>query len=104
MKIGIDLGGTRLHVALIKNNRIVREIRTAHKKKDKRSLLEELTSSIEKLINKDVKGIGIGVAGLVRNGKIVYSPNLKNLNEINLKKLIQNRFKVKVVIENDVNC
>lgn len=104
MKVGIDLGGTRLHIALIKNNKIIKEIRTTHKKRNKKYVLNQLISNIEKLFNKNVKGIGIGVAGIVANGRLIDLPNLKNLNGINLKNIIQNKFKVKTVIENDVNC
>ncbi len=104
MKIGVDLGGTRLHVALIKNNKIVRDIRTTHKKKHRKYLINQLIENIEELFNKKVKGIAIGVAGVVKNGKIIDAPNIPSLNGFDLKKLIKRKFKTKVLIENDVNC
>ncbi len=104
MRIGVDLGGTRLHVALIKNNRISNEIRTIHKIKSRKYVLNQLISNIEKLFNKNVEGIGIGVAGIVKGGRLIDMANLKNLNSIDLKKMISKKFRVKTIIENDVNC
>lgn len=104
MKIGVDLGGTRLHVALVKNNKIIKEIRTIHERKDKKYILKQLIENIEKLFNKNVTGIAIGVAGIVKDGKCIDLPNLPSLNNIDLKKIISKKFKVKTLIENDVNC
>lgn len=104
MKIGVDLGGTRLHVALIKGNRIIKEIRAVHQKKDRGYILNQLVSNIEKLFRQEVDGVGIGIAGIVKEGRLVNMANLPELNGVNLKGIIQKRFRVKTAIENDVNC
>lgn len=104
MNIGVDLGGTRLHIALISNNKIVKEIRTTHKRKDRKYLLRELVKNIESLFNKKVKGIAIGVAGIVKDGKVIDAPNIPSLDNVDLKKIIQKKFRTRVLVENDVNC
>lgn len=104
MKIGVDLGGTRLHIALIKDDKIVKDIKRTHEKRTRKYLLDELTENIDKLFDKKVRGIAVGVAGIAKNGKILEAPNIPSLNNFDLKKFIQKRYKVRTLIENDVNC
>jgi len=100
--IGVDLGGTNLRVALIKNNKILKyaKVRTP---KEKNKLLKKLTEQISKLMSKDVKGIGMACAGPLEKGIIKNPPNLP-LNNFNLKKFLQNKFKKRVEVENDAGC
>ncbi len=81
---GIDIGGTNI---IIIDNRIKR-FKTPKTKK-------QLIS----LIRNNTKGkLGIGVAGIVENGKVLNSPNIPYLNNLDLKK------ELNAVVDNDVNC
>jgi len=103
--IAVDLGGTNLRVALIKNNKILEYIKK-NTPKEKNSLISEMEDSIAELMNKDVKGIkgiGVGSPGPLKNGIIKNPPNLP-LKNFNLQKELEKRFKKKVVIENDAAC
>ena len=100
--IAIDLGGTNLRVALLKDNRILKYIKK-NTPKNQKDLLLEMCDSISKLIDKDVKAIGIGSPGPLENGIIKNPPNLPFRN-FNLKKYLENKFKKRVVIENDAKC
>jgi glucokinase len=62
-----------------------------------------LDDSIGILISKDVKGIGVGSPGPLENGIIKNPPNLPFRN-FNLKKHLEDKFKKKAYIENDVHC
>ena len=62
-----------------------------------------MCDSISKLITNDVKGIGVGSPGPLENGIIKNPPNLPFRN-FNLKKYLQDKFRKKVVIENDAKC
>jgi glucokinase len=100
--IAVDLGGTNLRVSLVKNGKILQYIKkTTPKEKD--SLIFEMEDSISQLITKDVKGIGIGSPGPLKDGIIKNPPNLP-LRDFNLKKHLEKKFKRKVVIQNDVQC
>ena len=100
--IAVDLGGSNLRIALVENNKILKL--TAKKTPMHGNLLvRELISGIESLISKDVKGIGVGSAGPLLNGVIKNPPNLP-LRNFNLKKTLENKFKIRVEVENDANC
>lgn len=100
--IAVDLGGTNLRVALIEGNRILKYLKEfTPKKQDK--LLEKMSEMISCLITKDVKAIGVGSPGPLENGIIKNPPNLPFRN-FNLKKYLENKFKKRVVIENDAKC
>ena len=100
--IAVDMGGTNLRVALLKGNRIVKYIKK-ETPKDKDTLVAEMVDSISQLITKDVRGIGVGSPGPLKNGIILNPPNLP-LKNFNLKKALETKFKRRVVVENDAKC
>jgi glucokinase len=61
---------------------------------------------IGRLMDKHVKGIGVGVPGLVnRDWGVVYDVlNIPNWKKIPLKALMEEKFDVPVYIDNDANC
>lgn len=100
--IAVDLGGTNLRVALVRNNKVVRYVKKKTPKNGKQ-LLEELCKGISDLMSKDVKGIGAAVPGPVINGIIRNPPNIKVKN-FDFKNYLKSKFKVRVEVENDANC
>ncbi len=101
--IGIDIGGTNLRVSLIENYKIKQyfKIKTPG---EKSVFVSELFSLIDRIIENDVKGIGVASPGPLKDGIIRNPPNLKFLHNFNLKKALERRYKKKVVIENDAKC
>jgi len=100
--IAVDLGGTNLRVALLEGNKILKYIKKKTPKNQNKLLLE-MCDSISRLITKDVKAIGVGSPGPLKNGIILNPPNLPFRN-FNLKKFLQDKFKKRIVIENDAKC
>ncbi len=100
--IAVDLGGTNLRVALVKGRKILKYDKKGTPK-IKKVLLKELYASISKLIDKDVKSIGIGIASPLKNGIIENPPNLP-FKKFNLRKSLEKKFKKKAYIENDAAC
>jgi len=100
--IAVDLGGTNLRVALVKNNKILKYIKEKTPK-NQNELLNKMSEMISSLMTKDIKAIGVGSPGPLINGIIKNPPNLPFRN-FNLKKYLQNKFKKRVVIENDGKC
>jgi len=110
--IAVDLGGTLLRVALVKDGEIKEFIKKSTPQ-NKKELKKELKDSIDKIIDKVekdgkdlkevVKGIGISSLGPLRKGVIVNPPNL-NLKKFDLKKFISKEFGMRVEVENDAGC
>jgi len=111
MFIGIDIGGYKINSALVKNNKIIKKCRVLIKSKsNKKIIITQIFDCIENLtlgINKKrIKGIGVGVPGPIdfRKQKVLNPPNMTGLKNIFLGKIIQEKFKIKTKIDNDVNC
>ena len=100
--VAVDLGGTNLRVALVEGSKIIK-YKKFQTPKTKNELLNVLVSAISEVFNKDVKGIGMGSPGPLKNGVILDPPNIP-LKNFNLKKFLQDKFKVRVEIENDAKC
>lgn len=68
--------------------------------------LQSLTKCVEEIIENYPKicSITIGVPGSVDQGRIIYIPNYEHLQNYDLKKYLENRFSVPVIIENDMNA
>jgi glucokinase len=101
-KIGVDLGGTNLRVALIQNNKVLKYLKKSTPKNGK-ELFNLLCVLIKSLDSKDVKGIGVASPGPLKDGVIKNPPNLP-LKNFNLKAELRKKFKKKVEINNDANC
>lgn len=105
--IGIDLGGTNIRAGKVIGKEIAK-IGTEKIKKNgaAEEIVEQLFGVTEKLIDESVEAIGIGVPGLVNEERgIVFDVlNIPSWKEIPLKQLMEERFQVPVLINNDANC
>ncbi len=105
--IGVDIGGTTIRAALIKGGKIIKKVKKKTEiEKGKNHFIQILIEAIEEVKERKIKGIGIGCPGPCNypEGKIINPPNLKPLWGVNLKKILENKFRVKVKMENDANC
>ncbi len=102
--IAIDLGGTNLRGGLVRNNKILKYVKK-QTPKQKNMLIKELLNIISELMknSKNVKGIGIACPGPLKDGIIKNPPNLP-LRNFNLKKIVQQKFRVRVEVEKDSTC
>ncbi|MGN1401356.1 MAG: ROK family protein [Bacillus sp. (in: firmicutes)] len=68
--------------------------------------LRVLTACLEDQLVKypKINGIAIGVPGSVKDGRIFYIPGYEQLQNMELKEYLENRFSMPVVIENDMNA
>ena len=101
----MDIGGNKIDIGLVRGNKIIKTI-TFKTKKTKKALLNQICDAIKLILGgqtSKIKGIGIGVASPVLNGVVLNPPNLP-LKNFNLQKYLRSKFKVKVKVENDVNC
>lgn len=105
--IGIDLGGTNVRGGLVNMTKLNGLVSTPINAQGKsEEVLEELFSFTDRLINPSVTAIGIGVPGLVNiaDGIVFDVINIPSWTEIPLRKRMEDRYHVPVLINNDANC
>ncbi|MCG6914152.1 ROK family protein [bacterium BMS3Abin03] len=105
--IGVDLGGTNIRVGKIYNDKVTdlytRQISSTG---IEQKVIDEIITSIKKIFNNSILGIGVGVPSVVDVEKgIVYDvQNIPAFRKVYLKDILEKEFKVPVYINNDANC
>lgn len=106
LKLGVDIGGTKIRAVLLDNkNRRFFGFNIATPK-NKKAFFEVLEKEIGEIIKKNkISGIGIGLPGIVdvKNGVLIKSPNLLFLKNWQAKKFFS-KFNRRVAIDNDSRC
>jgi len=106
--IGVDLGGTKVAAGKVTGNLLSDQLseKLDQNSEDPMDAVRIIIKLIHKLIDVQVKGIGIGVPGLVdRSTGVTYDIlNIPNWKEIPLKAIIEEEFNVPVYVDNDSNC
>jgi glucokinase len=104
--LGIDVGATKIAGGLVSNGEIKKtfEIKTKSKAK-KEVVIAQVFEVISNLMGTGVKGIGIGVPTVVDDKGMLYEThNIPSWKKLNLKKIVEQKFKTPVLIENDAKC
>jgi len=109
--IGLDIGGSKIGIGVVRLRRgfkvlsyekiVTGENLTAKK------LVALIEASIKKYISSSVAAIGVGIAGQVdfQNGVVRHGPNLPTaFDNLRLRSILEKKFKLPVVIDNDVHC
>lgn len=114
MKIGIDIGGSHVSIALIKNNKeiikkVEKELTLNDKNNIEQVLLDIIVNSINQILSAEkielnsIEKIGISVPGDTINGKITNAWNL-NIKEFDIIKKLKKYFQTEISIRNDGKC
>ena len=112
LAIGIDIGGTGTKFGIVDrvgNVLFSSEIST-RKHTDVNDFIDELHTELSKLIDNvggigRIKGIGVGApTGNFYTGTIEYAPNLPWKGIIPLARMMEDKFKIPVVLTNDANA
>lgn len=105
--IGLDIGGTKIKGILVNDRyKILKEewVLTEGDKPGSK-ILENIFSVINTLKKgHKISGIGISIAGYLRSGYLIDSHNIKNLNNTNFIKDLEENIKERFIVENDANC
>ena len=107
MKIGIDLGGTNVRVALVDDDGITKVIKEPCKSdKSVKETTDHIKEMIHKIMIPSVKGIGIGVPSAVdpEEGIVYNVNNIPSWKKVHLKEILEKEFKIPVYVNNDANC
>ena len=114
VKIGIDLGATRLKLAVVDEKgkcSYRREVDTLFAS-DRAALIDSIASNVKDIIKtsgiakRSILGVGIGVPGPVdsKRGIVRYFPNIKGWEQVPLKSILEKKLRLKVALDNDVNA
>ena len=105
--LGIDLGGTHIRGGLVQGKQLStiqsRRFKTQGSLKE---VMQDLFSFTDQFMDNTVNAIGVGVPGLVdtRQGMVYDVVNIPAWKEIPLKRLLEERYQVPVLVNNDANC
>lgn len=104
--IGVDLGATNIRGAIVSEKNILPIKSQRINNGTEEEVLEDVYSVIDSLVNETVSAIGIGVPSVVDTEEgivydVVYIPSWK---EVHLKKILEERYKIPVYVNNDANC
>ncbi len=113
-KIGVDLGGTKILILLLQENRDIIESRKVPSKTEEgpQKVIARLYQNLEEMLKKhgiswtDVEGLGICVAGFyhISTGRMISSPNMPGWEGLPLAETIGNTLHIPLLVENDVNA
>jgi glucokinase len=105
--LGVDIGGTNFNIGRINKSVIVEElISPVDINATKDETITMLLESIDRIITTDVEGIGVGVPTIVNpyTGVVYDVQNIPAWKEVQLRKILVDRYKLPVFINNDANC
>lgn len=105
--IGVDLGGTNVRAGLVKGGKLAKlEAKAIRSWGSEREVFDDLCSVIDAVRERGVSRIGVGVPSLVdpRTGVLFDTTNIPSWKEVPLKKRLEKRYGVPVVVDNDANC
>jgi glucokinase len=106
--VGFDIGGTAIKAGLVDEDGRILERLTAH---TPATSLDDLAATLTNIYldfrkSSPVAGVGIGVPGLVSltTRKVVASPHVPCLKDVDLGELLTNRLRLPVLVDNDANA
>lgn len=112
--IGVDLGGTNIVSAIVNyQGEIVNSLKVPTlAERGKEATIKKIIEAIHKNIVQssvapdNIIGIGIGAPGPldIKRGIINFAPNLPGWRDVPLRKILEDEFNIKVVLENDANA
>ncbi len=110
--ICIDLGGTNLRFAVITGNGRVQnftKFSVENKEKTESGIVKKITEILYcgiREYRKGLIGIGIAIPGFIdfKNEIVTSSPNYPTWKNFPIKKILHNRLKIPVFLENDANA
>ena len=105
--LGIDMGGTNIRAGLVNEHKIKSiTSRRVNGKGSMEKVLQDVFNLTDNLIDSSVTSIGIGVPGLVdlEQGIVYDAVYIPSWKKVPLKKLLEERYHLPVLINNDANC
>jgi len=105
--LGIDMGGTNIRAGLVNEHKIKSiTSRRVNGKGSMEKVLQDIFYLTDNLIDNSITSIGIGVPGLVdlEHGIVYDAVYIPSWKKVPLKELMEERYHLPVLINNDANC
>jgi glucokinase len=101
--IGIDLGGTKLSGGTVSTDGVVGDKIELPRPRDPAAMLESPVLLARRLMAPQIRGIGLGVAGLVtEEGVLEWGPNVVG-EHLPFRQRLESEFRMPIVVDNDAN-
>lgn len=101
-RLGVDLGGTNIKFAVVDEG-VVKHKCSIPTADTCEGIISDITESIKKLTQEfNIKNVGMGTPGIIKEG-LVTCANLP-FDKVPLEKLISEKTKMPVCVDNDANC
>lgn len=100
--LGVDVGGTNVAAGLVTPEGEIERRISVPRSRTSGGLVDQLFEVVDELIDGDVGAIGVGIAGLVTEGRFVWGPNMVG-EDLELAELLLRRFGVPVTVANDAD-
>lgn len=104
--LGIDIGGTKTKIGYVEENKL-NIISNFSTPRDPDIALDKIETELRSFHRiEELRGIGIGCPGPLsqEQGTVLAPPNLRQWDDFPLVSLLEERFKVTVLLENDGNA
>lgn len=102
--LGVDLGGTKIKIGVSDE---LGNIENKYLYPTLEPIDESLEKAIDEVLSKhlDIEAIGIGTPGFVdrERGRVIFSSDLPGWSGTDVKKKVESKFHVPVIVENDAN-
>jgi glucokinase len=113
LAMGVDLGGTNLRIAAVDDNG--NQLESLHTEallgRGRDLVIEEIVETVSALKEKyaathQTRGLGLGVPGIIdlEDGSIHSAGNLPGWSHHPLRRDMESRLRLPVILENDANC
>ncbi|MDK1026503.1 MAG: ROK family protein [Actinomycetota bacterium] len=100
--VGVDIGGTKSLAVRMNDAEVVEESRVELDRS--LSALDAISRSVDSVLNDEVEAVGVGIAGLVRqgDGTFLWGPHVLGSN-LQIRTEMSDRFGMPVHVDNDAN-
>ncbi len=109
MKIGIDIGGSHVGIAIVDGNRIINKKEYEYDKEFRKNIKENLIKYLvleilERMKIYQIEKIGISIAGRLENNVLKICPNIHELEGVNFVSELSKYFNIPIVVNKDSFC
>jgi len=108
MTLGLDLGGTKILAAVVREGTVVDSVRVDTPQTGFADVVRALAGTAEELLARghEVAGIGVGSPGPLdkERRKVVFAPNIAGMHDAPLVAELERLLDLPIVLENDANA